>query len=65
MWLVDEILDRAPSAAVQTAPPAIVSGLTWCGVSLQDWVYIATLIYILINIFKPLILWLWRKRNER
>lgn len=63
MWLVDEVLDRTPGALVPAAPPALVSGLTWFGVTLQDWVYIATLVYILLNIMKPVIKWAWGKYN--
>ncbi|QDH46277.1 putative holin [Aeromonas phage LAh2] len=45
MWLVD----KAGEAAL-AAPPAVVTGITLMGVSLQDWVYIATLFYLVILI---------------
>ncbi|CCI88426.2 hypothetical protein BN110_007 [Yersinia phage phiR8-01] len=61
MWLVDEVIDRVPGTVVTATPPALVSGLTWAGVSMQDWVYILTIIYIVINIVKPVIKWAWRK----
>lgn len=53
MWLVDEILEKAPSVA----PPAVVSGLSLFGVALQDWVYILTIIYIVMQIGKSLFNW--------
>lgn len=45
MWLVD----KAGEAAL-AAPPVAVTGLTLMGVSLQDWVYIVTLIYLFLLI---------------
>ncbi|AZF88105.1 holin [Pectobacterium phage Arno160] len=51
MWLVD----KATSKVAETlAPPAMVSGLTLLGVSLQDWVYILTIVYLLVMISKTL-----------
>lgn len=43
MWLVEEgqkALDQ----------PAVVTGLTLLGISLQDWVYILSLVYLGANI---------------
>lgn len=34
---------------VKSAPPVAVSGLSLAGVQMQDWVYIATLIWIAIQ----------------
>ena len=45
MWLVDKA-----GEAVLAAPPVAVTGLTLMGISLQDWVYITTLIYLVILI---------------
>lgn len=45
MWLVD----KAGEAAL-AAPPVAVTGLTLMGISLQDWVYIMTLVYLVILI---------------
>lgn len=45
MWLVD----KAGEAAL-AAPPVAVTGLTLIGISLQDWVYIMTLVYLVILI---------------
>lgn len=39
------------SASLKVAPPLAVSGLTAGGVTLQDWVYIGTLIYLAFQIF--------------
>lgn len=62
MWLVDEAADKGLGAA----PPVIVSGLTVMGVSLQDWVYILTIIYILFKIGQAVVTTIskWRNRNN-
>lgn len=39
------------TASAKAAPPLAVSGLTITGVTLQDWVYIATLIYLAFQIY--------------
>ncbi len=39
------------TATAKAAPPLAVSGLTISGVTLQDWVYIATLVYLAFQIF--------------
>lgn len=51
MWLVDKTTSKV---AETIAPPAMVSGLTLLGVSLQDWVYILTIVYLLVMISKTL-----------
>lgn len=35
--------------AIKSAPPVAVTGLSLAGVPLQDWVYIATLVWISIQ----------------
>lgn len=60
MWLVDEVVEKA----APVAPPAAVAGLSVLGVSLQDWVYIWTLVYIAIQILKPAAKWAVRKWKE-
>ncbi|AEZ65052.1 holin [Aeromonas phage phiAS7] len=57
MWLVDEVVEKA----APVAPPAAVAGMSVMGVSLQDWVYIATLVYIAIQIVKPAVKWAFKK----
>lgn len=39
------------TASAKAAPPLAVSGLTITGVTLQDWVYIATLVYLAFQIY--------------
>lgn len=39
------------TASAKAAPPLAVSGLTISGVTLQDWVYIATLVYLAFQIY--------------
>ena len=37
---------------IQTIPPVAVTTLSWCGVAIQDWVLVATLLYTLIQILR-------------
>jgi len=37
-------------AAIKTSPPLIVTGMTFTGVQLQDWLVIATILYTVIQI---------------
>lgn len=43
--------EEVVSASLKVAPPLTVSGLTAGGVTMQDWVYIGTLIYLAFQIF--------------
>lgn len=43
--------EEVVSASLKVAPPLTVSGLTVVGVTMQDWVYIGTLIYLAFQIF--------------
>ena len=36
--------------AVKSAPPLVVTGMSFLGITLQEWVYIATLIWIGIQL---------------
>ena len=59
MWLVEE----SQKALDQ---PAVVTGLTLLGISLQDWVYILSIIYLGANIARLLIKAYakWRNRGR-
>ena len=37
-------------AAIKTSPPLIVTGMTFAGVQLQDWLIMATILYTVIQI---------------
>jgi len=37
-------------AAIKTSPPLIVTGMTFTGVQLQDWLVMATILYTVIQI---------------
>ena len=37
-------------AAIKTSPPIIVTGMTFAGIQLQDWLVIATILYTVIQI---------------
>lgn len=50
MWLVDTVEKAAPGV-----PPVVVTGLTVAGVSLQDWVYLLTIVYLIVMIVKSII----------
>jgi len=41
-------------AAIKTSPPLIVTGMTFTGVQLQDWLVMATLLYTVIQIITAL-----------
>lgn len=43
--------EEIASATLKASPPIAVSGLTFSGVTLQDWVYIATLVYLAFQIY--------------
>ncbi|EHK5438643.1 MULTISPECIES: hypothetical protein [Aeromonas] len=57
----EEGIATAATAAVKSAPPVVVSGMTLAGYSLNDWVLAATLLWIAVqmgwfiwsNIIKP------------
>ncbi|KHA56811.1 hypothetical protein NM74_09700 [Aeromonas hydrophila] len=57
----EEGIATATAAAVKSAPPVVVSGMTLAGYSLNDWVLAATLLWIAVqmcwfiwsNIIKP------------
>lgn len=50
MWLVDTVEKAAPGV-----PPVVVTGLTVAGVSLQDWVYLLTIVYLIVMIVKSIL----------
>lgn len=58
MWLVDTVEKAAPGV-----PPVLVTGLTVAGVGLQDWVYILTIVYLIVMIGKGIKQLFWREKN--
>lgn len=50
MWLVDTVEKTAPGV-----PPVLVAGVTFAGVGLQDWVYILTIVYLIVMICKSVV----------
>lgn len=63
MWLVDK---TAAKSAETIAPPVVVSGLTLWGISLQDWVYILTSVYLIVMIIKTITQTIikWRDKDD-
>jgi hypothetical protein len=55
----EEIGNGAASAAVaatyKSAPPVVVSGLAVAGISLQEWVYVLTVVWLVLQ----MIGWTW------
>lgn len=47
--LTERVGNELFAAAGKASPPLTVSGLAVAGVSLQDWVFIATLIYTVVQ----------------
>lgn len=41
-------------AAIKTSPPIIVTGMTFTGVQLQDWLVMVTILYTVIQIITAL-----------
>lgn len=50
MVLDDEDVKKIAEAVLQASPPTVVSCTTLLGISLSEWVYIATIIYTLIGV---------------
>ena len=49
----------------KTTPPIGVSALSLMGIPLSDWVYIVTIVYVLIQIYVLLYKTFWKKeKNE-
>lgn len=58
MWLVDTVEKTAPGV-----PPVLITGLTFAGVGLQDWVYLLTVVYLLVMIVKTVVQLFKRGKN--
>lgn len=50
MWLVDTVEKTAPGV-----PPVLVAGVTFAGIGLQDWVYLLTIVYLIVMIIKSIV----------
>lgn len=44
-------LDSVVAEAVKAAPPLAVTAATFMGLTLQEWVYVATLVYTLMQLY--------------
>lgn len=44
-------LSQAASEVAKVSPPIAVSAATFFGLTLQEWVYVATLVYTILQIF--------------
>lgn len=51
------------AAAAKASPPVLYMGVRLLGVSLPDWVAIATLVYILLQAAH--LIWRWRRAAAR
>lgn len=58
-----EHAQEASVMAVKAAPPVAVVGATLFGVPLQEWVYILTIIYLVLQIVS-LLLKCWKERRS-
>lgn len=54
---------EAFAASLKSAPPVAVSALTLGGVGLQDWVFIVTLAYVVLQ--GAYLLWKWARDLRR
>lgn len=50
-------------AAGKSAPPVLYVGVQLAGISLPDWVAIATLVYIVLQ--AAYLIWRWRRQARR
>lgn len=50
---------------VKALPPIVVTTATFIGFSLQEWVYIATLVYTVLQLFVLIRDKFWRKRGRK
>lgn len=51
--------------SAKLSPPVAVTGLTFAGVSLQDWVLVATLVYTIFSLFFLIRDKVWKPWKER
>lgn len=56
--------EYAVNQGTKLVPTAAVSGLSLLGVPIQEWVYILTILYTVLQI-GVLLYGLWKKRNGR
>lgn len=43
-------MSTADTIAAKASPPIVVTGLAIAGVSLQEWVYVLTIVYLILQI---------------
>lgn len=48
--MAEDTLKESISAAAKVTPPVIVTGSVWLGHPIDDWIKMATLLYIVIQI---------------
>lgn len=63
MMLMRAIADEAAAAASRVGPPGAVAAAAFFNLSLQDWVYIVTLVLLLVQI--GYVLWKWRQDRKK
>lgn len=61
----DQVADAVTAAAVKASPPLAVVTAAIAGLSLQTWVYVATLAYTVLQISHLVFRWVrdWRARD--
>jgi hypothetical protein len=63
MMLMRAIADEATAAAVRVGPPGAVATVAFLNLSLQDWVYVVTLVLLLAQI--AYLFWKWRRERRK
>lgn len=55
--------------AVKAAPPFTVAGMALCGIPLQDWVFLLTIVYLILQIgyfvFSKIIIKITARRKSK
>lgn len=59
----DEIMRSAETAAMKVSPPLAVAAAGAAGMSLQDWVYAVTILYVVLQ--SGYLVWKWRREVRR
>lgn len=57
-----ELTQEVGNAGAKLLPPAVVSVVSASGYTLQDWVFIATIGYLVLQAIH--LLWKWRKESR-
>lgn len=58
---IETAIETVVDSKLAPVPPIVVSGISWMGISLQDWAYIVTITYTSLLIIG----WIWKAIRRR